>query len=61
VLLRDGYRCTVCGSSDRLEVHHVDWNRANNDPANLSTRCFAHNPRGRTTHKTPPVGGLRLV
>jgi 5-methylcytosine-specific restriction endonuclease McrA len=24
VLVRDGHRCTKCGSTDRLQVHHID-------------------------------------
>ena len=46
VLQRDGHRCQVCGSAQRLEVHHVDGNSGNDDPANLETRCVKHNPRG---------------
>ena len=46
VLQRDGHRCRVCGSEQRLEVHHVDGNSANDDPLNLQVRCTEHNPRG---------------
>jgi hypothetical protein len=45
---RDGYRCKVCGSTERLEVHHRDDNPQNDDEANLELRCTAHNPRGNT-------------
>lgn len=33
---RDGYRCAVCGGSGRC-VHHIDYDKKNNDPANLIT------------------------
>jgi hypothetical protein len=47
ILARDGHRCTVCGATENLEVHHRDSNWKNNDPSNLVVRCLAHNPRGR--------------
>ncbi len=37
-------RCFICGSLERVEEHHVDWNRENNDPTNkvkLCQRCHA--------------------
>lgn len=41
VIVRDGGHCAIClGSSARLEVHHLDFNRMNNDPANLLTLCL---------------------
>ena len=39
VLSRDGYRCRKCGKAGMLEVHHVDHNPTNDDPANLVTWC----------------------
>lgn len=44
VLERDGYKCTKCGSPDKLVVHHLDGNgrghpNPNNDLSNLTTRC----------------------
>jgi hypothetical protein len=58
ILERDGRRCTFpgCGETRRLEVHHLDWNPQNDHPANLATRCIAHNPRGADTHSMPGVG-----
>lgn len=47
ILRRDGYRCVICRSEDRLEVHHIDGDWRNDAPENLETRCFAHNPRGQ--------------
>lgn len=43
---RDGFRCKVCGTTERLEVHHIDDDPLNDDVANLELRCRIHNPRG---------------
>jgi 5-methylcytosine-specific restriction endonuclease McrA len=42
-LQRDGYRCTVCGATEQLEVHHVVPRRAGGADAlsNLVTLCVA--------------------
>ena len=44
VLNRDGRRCTLCGSTDRLEVHHlVPRSLGGQDAAyNLVTLCHRH-------------------
>ena len=35
--------CEACGTSKRLQVHHIDEDWTNNDPANLQTLCvFCH-------------------
>ena len=40
ILLRDRFKCQVCGRSDRvLQVHHVDCNRSNDQQSNLLTLC----------------------
>lgn len=43
VLERDGYKCTMCGSVEHLEVHHRDSSgnteRPNNELDNLQTLC----------------------
>jgi 5-methylcytosine-specific restriction endonuclease McrA len=46
VLERDGYKCTICGNTERLEVHHKDSSgrnkeNPNNDIDNLQTLCSA--------------------
>jgi len=47
VLERDGYKCTVCGATKSLAIHHIDQNgwfkpreEKNNDIDNLITLCF---------------------
>lgn len=46
VLKRDGYKCTICGSTEKLVVHHKDGKgrghkSPNNNLDNLTTRCRA--------------------
>ena len=53
ILDRDGWRCQQCGKAGRLEVHHVDHDPTNDDPANLVTWCRSpchmdHHRRERT-------------
>jgi 5-methylcytosine-specific restriction endonuclease McrA len=31
--------CAVCGSTEKLNIHHKDRDRSNNDPENLETLC----------------------
>lgn len=35
----DGQRCTECGSTELLHVHHVDGNPADDRMSNLCTLC----------------------
>jgi hypothetical protein len=39
----------VCGSSERLEIHHRNGDWRDNRMENLETRCATHNPRGGNT------------
>lgn len=34
-----GILCEACGERRRLQAHHVDQNKANNDPQNIQTLC----------------------
>ena len=36
-----GRKCMRCGSEDRLEVHHKDRDRSNNELSNLEVVCFS--------------------
>lgn len=46
---RDSYRCQLCGGDGHkrgyLHVHHIDYNKENNNPANLITLCVSCNPK----------------
>lgn len=33
--------CSICASTENLDVHHEDGNYKNNDPANLGTLCHS--------------------
>lgn len=36
--------CEACGERRQLHAHHVDQNKANNEPANIQTLCkWCHN------------------
>ncbi len=39
ILERDGRACVLCGSTNRLHVHHIDGNCGNNDSDNLQAIC----------------------
>jgi len=36
---RDNYKCRMCRSNENLVVHHIDYNKYNNDERNLITLC----------------------
>ena len=36
---RDDYTCQLCGKYPVFEVHHIDYNKENNEPENLITLC----------------------
>lgn len=45
---RDSYRCQYCGIKEKgitLSVHHVDYDKKNNDPKNLITLCRSHHAK----------------
>jgi len=44
---RDGFRCTRCGSTKNLDIHHIDGSKDNHHPDNLTTvcrKCHANDP-----------------
>ncbi len=44
IIDRDRFICRICGAEDgeaRLNVHHIDMNRAHNQHDNLVTLCSA--------------------
>ena len=55
---RDGNRCALCGSTDRVEVHHIRKHKGNrkHNPTKLIALCAschrkARNPRSETSRK----------
>ena len=51
ILARDSWACRICagdGDGAALNVHHIDSDRTNNDPANLVTLCA---PCHRAVHR----------
>jgi len=40
---RDGYECQNCGATERLDIHHIDYNKGNLSPWNLITLCKSCN------------------
>ena len=58
VRLRDGKRCALCGSTDRVEIHHIRKHKVNreHDPAKMIALCAschrkARNPRSETSRR----------
>ena len=53
---RDGYRCQLCGVSQaecrtKLPVHHVDYDKRNSDPVNLTALCGPCNSKVNANRK----------
>lgn len=59
---RDGNRCSICGKPREevtLDVHHIDFDKNNNDPSNLITLCKKHHGRANfKIYKTHKLHGL---
>jgi hypothetical protein len=36
---RDDYTCQLCGEYPAFDIHHIDYNKKNNEPENLITLC----------------------
>lgn len=51
VMVEASYRCSLerCASTSSLQIHHIDYDRDNHDPANLLVLCS--NCHGRATRK----------
>jgi 5-methylcytosine-specific restriction endonuclease McrA len=39
IKIRDNYSCIICGSSNRLAIHHVDYNKLNSIKENCVCLC----------------------
>lgn len=58
---RDGYRCLTCSRQPkRPECHHLDYNKLNNDQANLATQCSGCHQGGHRRNIWP-IGLSRRV
>lgn len=45
---RDGFQCQVCGAGETYrnhDVHHIDYDKANNGKRNLITLCYQCHPK----------------
>ena len=58
VRLRDGKRCALCGSTNRVEIHHIRKHKVNreHDPAKMIALCASchrkvRNPRSETSRR----------
>jgi 5-methylcytosine-specific restriction endonuclease McrA len=40
---RDNFTCQYCGSKEKLSIHHMDFDKNNNDRSNLITACTSCN------------------
>ena len=63
ILDRQGWRCGDCQRAGRLELHHRDHDRTNDDPANLIGLCrpchFGAHRRGPGPNREPWRAELR--
>jgi len=51
---RDNFQCQICGCPEKeclrkLDIHHIDYNKKNDNPSNLISLCIGCHTR--TTHK----------
>src|SRR6266849_1253838 len=56
--VRDGHRCFLCQEIGKLDVHHIDRCRKNNEPWNLVTLC---RPCHGTQHGETPQETKKLA
>ena len=61
ILERDNYSCRVCGTKDRIEVHHISYKYLGDEPIeDLICLCRTHHQEvhdiyGYGHHKTYPL------
>jgi len=49
---RDNNQCQLCGAKQDLVIHHIDYNKENNEPTNLITLCKSCHPKTNYKRKT---------
>jgi len=58
VLDRDNDTCQKCGSKENIHIHHIDWNKENNELDNLVLLCSSCHS---TLHAYVPLYLRRVV
>ena len=53
---RDNYQCQICNKTQEeegiaLQVHHIDYNKENNEESNLITLCRSCHPKTNNIHR----------
>lgn len=53
---RDHYICQICGKTQEengraLDIHHIDYDKTNIDPSNLSSLCWSCNARANSNRE----------
>lgn len=69
VRFRDGYKCKICGCSQlencrQLSIHHIDYNKKNNNINNLVSLCLSCHMRtnyNRNYWKNQILGQIALL
>ncbi|MHC3437043.1 HNH endonuclease [Natrialbaceae archaeon A-gly3] len=58
---RDDYRCVNCGSTHRLEAHHIVpiSEGGENDPANITTLCHSCHLKAEKKRERNDVSSLK--
>jgi hypothetical protein len=51
IKLRDNDSCVVCGSNNRLAVHHIDYNKLNSTKENCISLCVLCHPKTNFNRK----------
>ena len=51
ILERDGFVCRNCKSTKDIAVHHIDYDKTNNDPKNLISTCRTCNNKANHGRK----------
>lgn len=50
IRMRDGYKCAICGDKG-IDVHHIDYDKFNNNKDNLITLCHSCHSKTNTNRE----------